>query len=174
MEKWIDSKRVYEGKIISVRTGDVECEDGIVAFREIVEHPGGVGIVPVIDDTILLVRQYRIAIGESILEIPAGKLEGKEEILTRAQCELEEETGYHAGTLIPAGSIFSSVGYTSEEIFLFLAFGLEHVGQRPEFDEDIEIERVSFEQAKAMMAANEIKDAKTLVALAALFRHLKV
>ena len=172
MEEWVDSKRVYAGKIVGLRVGEVRLSDGGVAFREVVEHPGGVGIVPVLDDSVLLVRQYRIAVGRDVLEIPAGKREGDEAVEHRARCELEEETGYRAGRLVPAGSIYASVGYCSEEIFLFLAFDLEKVGQNLEFDEQIELVRVPLAEIPGRLAAGEIKDSKTVVGLHALMRYL--
>ena len=79
MEEWIESKKVYDGRIIAVRVGDVRMDDGTVAFREVIEHPGGVAVVPVLGDSVILVRQYRVAIGKEILELPAGKLEGVED-----------------------------------------------------------------------------------------------
>jgi ADP-ribose pyrophosphatase len=173
MEEWVDSKRVYAGKVVGLRVGEVRLDDGALAFREVVEHPGGVGIVPVLDESVLLVRQFRIAIGRDVLEIPAGKREGGEEAVEyRARCELEEETGYRAGRLVAAGSIFASVGYCSEEIFIFLAFDLEHVGQNLEFDEQIELVRVPLAEVPALLASGEIKDSKTVVGLHSLLHYL--
>ena len=85
METWIDSKTLYEGRVISLRVGHVRMDDGTVAFREVVEHPGGVAVVPVLGDSVILIRQYRVAIGQDILEIPAGKLEGAEEAAVRCK-----------------------------------------------------------------------------------------
>ncbi|MCX5772867.1 MAG: NUDIX hydrolase [Candidatus Hydrogenedentes bacterium] len=172
MEEWVDSKQVYAGKIVGLRVGEVRLDGGVLAFREVVEHPGGVGIVPVLDDSVLLVRQYRIAVGRDVLEIPAGKREGEEAIEHRARCELEEETGYRAGRLVPAGSIYASVGYCSEEIFLFLAFDLKKVGQNLEFDEQIELVRIPLVEIPQRLAAGEFKDSKTIIALHALLAHL--
>lgn len=173
MEQWIDSRRIYTGKIVNLRVGDVRLDSGASAFREVVEHPGGVGIVPVLGDSVVLVRQYRIAIEQEVLEIPAGKREGSEPVDHRARCELEEETGYRAGTLIPAGSIHASVGYSSEEIFLFLAFDLEPVGQNLEFDEQIELVTVPLCEILPRLEAGAFKDSKTVVGLYALLQHLR-
>lgn len=172
MEQWVHNRKVFEGRIVSVRSGEVRLADGTLAPREVVEHPGGVGVLPVLDSAVLLIRQYRIAVGREILEIPAGKLEPGDTPLARARHELEEETGYRAERLEPAGSVFASVGYTSEEIHLFLAYGLEHIGQRLEFDERIEVARIPLAEARRRVAAYEIQDAKTLIALEALFRRL--
>jgi ADP-ribose pyrophosphatase len=138
-----------------------------------VEHGGGVGIVGVVDGSVLLVRQFRIAVGRDVLEIPAGKREDAEEpVEHRALCELEQETGYRAGRLVPAGSILASVGYCSEEIYLFLAFDLEHVGQNLDPDERIEVVRVKLADVPAMLARGEIKDSKTVVGLHLLMEYL--
>ncbi|NIA13187.1 MAG: NUDIX domain-containing protein [Nitrospiraceae bacterium] len=171
METWVKSDRIYDGAIVGVCVGDVRLDDGMTAFREVVEHPGGVGVVPMHGDAVILVRQYRIAIGEDVLEIPAGKLEGPENPLERGHAELEEETGYRAGRMVSAGSYYASVGYSSEEYHLFLAFDLEEVGQRLESDERIEIVHVPLDDIERILAANELKDAKTVVALEALLRY---
>ena len=172
METWIDSKTLYEGRVISLRVGHVRMDDGTVAFREVVEHPGGVAVLPVLGDSVILIRQYRVAIGRDILEIPAGKLEGAEDPEHRGRRELEEETGYRAGRMVSLGSVFASVGYTSEEIHLFAALDLEPVGQDLESDECIEVVPVPLADLERRMAANELKDAKTLVGLQALLRYL--
>ncbi len=124
-EVWVRRERHYTGQIINLDVGDVELEDGTVAFREMVLHPGGTGVIPLHGDRVILARQYRIAIGREILEIPAGKLEGEEDPAERARHELEEETGYRAGQLISAGSVFARVGYTSGGRHLLLALDLE-------------------------------------------------
>lgn len=174
MEEWVDSEQVYAGKIVGLRVGEVRLDGGIKAFREVVEHPGGVGIVPVLGDSVVLVRQYRIAVGRDVLEIPAGKREcAGEPVEHRARCELEEETGYRAGRLEPAGSIFASVGYCSEEIFIFLAFDLEKVGQNLEYDEQIELVKVPLADIPRRLAAGEIKDSKTVVGLHALMKRME-
>jgi len=171
-EEWVESELLYKGKVVSLRVGQATVNGGTTALREVVVHPGGVAVVPVLDDKVLLVRQYRIAVGAEVLEIPAGKLEGPEDPEHRGRRELEEETGYRAGTFISAGSVYASVGYSSEEIHLFLAFDLESVGQSLEFDEDIEVVAVPLEEARRDLAANAFKDAKTVVGLHALFTYL--
>src|SRR6185503_13824242 len=102
-------------------------------------HPGGVGIVPVINDAVVLVRQFRIAIGRDMLEIPAGKFEPGDTPESRARIELEEETGFAPGRLVPAGRMYPSVGFLTEALHIFLAFDLREVGRRPEWDEQIEV-----------------------------------
>jgi ADP-ribose pyrophosphatase len=121
---------------------------------------------------VALIRQYRIAVNATVLEIPAGKLEPGDEPTERARLELLEETGYKARCLVPVGLIYASVGYTSERIHLFLAFDLEHVGQELEFDERIETVELALEDLRGRLRANEIEDAKTAVALQRLFDYL--
>ncbi len=173
MEEWTDSKRVFEGRIFNVRAGEARLADGVIAPREVVEHPGGVGIVPVLDGRVALIRQYRIAVGETVLEIPAGKLEPGEDPAERARLELLEETGYRAGRLVPAGMIYASAGYTSEQIHLFLAFDLEYIGQALEFDERIAPAELALEDLARMLRDHVIADAKTVVALERLFDYLE-
>lgn len=173
MEQWIESRRLYEGKVVSLRVGDVRMDDGTVAFREVVEHPGGVAVVPVLDDSVILIRQYRIAIERDILELPAGKLEGPEDPEQRGRAELEEETGYRARRMVPAGEIYASVGYTSELIHLYFAFDLHETEQNLEQDESIEVVEIPLGEIEGMIARNELKDAKTIVGLQALLAYLK-
>ena len=173
IEEWVDYKTLYTGRVVSLRVGNARLEDGAIALREVVEHPGGVGVIPVHEGQVILVRQYRIAVGQHVLEIPAGKLEPGDSPETRGQNELEEETGYHANQLISAGSVYATVGYSSEEIHLFLAFDLEHVGQNLEDDERVELVRIPLEAIPEMLACNAFKDAKTVVGLYALLQHLK-
>lgn len=172
MEQWTDSAQVYQGRIFSVRAGTARLEDGMLAHREVVEHPGGVAIVPYAEGRVVLIRQYRIAVGREILEIPAGKLEGDEALEERARAELEEETGYRAGTLVPAGNIYASVGYTSERIHLYLALDLVKTRQRLESDERIQTAEMTLDEVKDAFAAGRIEDAKTIIGLERLLAHL--
>lgn len=174
MERWVDGKRVYEGRVVSLRVGNVELDDGTIALREVVEHPGGVAIVPVKDDAVILVRQFRIAINDDVLELPAGKLEAGENPEVRGRIELEEETGFRAGRMLSAGSIYATVGYSSEIIHLFLAFDLEHVGQNMEFDERIDVVELPIADIETRIADGTIRDAKTIIGLQALARNRMV
>ena len=173
METWVNSQHPYRGRIVSLRVGDVRLDDGSLAFREVVEHPGGVAIVPVLGDSVVLIRQYRIAVGRTVVEIPAGKLEGDEDIEHRAGCEVEEETGFRAGRLVPVHPIYASVGYTSEKIHMFLAFDLEKTAQRLDDDERIEPITVPIADLEPRLADGAFEDAKTFVGLHALLAYLK-
>ena len=172
METWVDSECLYAGQVVTLRVGTARLDDGTEALREVVEHPGGVGIAAVHEGRVILIRQYRIAVGQDVLEIPAGKLEGGEDPAHRARRELAEETGYTPGRLVPAGTIYASVGYTSEKIHLFLAFDLEHVGQDLEHDEAIDVEEIPLARAQKLLTSNAFEDAKTAIAVQRLLTHL--
>ena len=128
MESWTSSELIFKGKIFSVRTGTVRLENGLSAYREVVEHPGGVCVLPWTGRSVILVRQFRIALAEDIIEAPAGKLEGpNDDPQARGRVELEEEVGYRAEHMISAGVIYGTVGFCSEKIHLFVASGLTPV-----------------------------------------------
>lgn len=168
MERWKESSLVYEGKIVNLRVGSVELEGNGIAYREVVEHPGGVCIVPLLEDKVLLVRQFRIAIGKYILEAPAGKIEKGDDPVERGKKELLEETGYEAGSFEYLGYAYSSVGYCSEVIFFYLAQDLKYTGAKPEEDEKIELVEVPLEEVKEKLRRFEFEDSKTYIALQAM------
>lgn len=165
METWTQSELRYDGKIVRLRVGEVVLDDGTRAMREVVEHPGGVCVVPFTGHSVYFVRQFRIAIGKELLELPAGKLEGQEDPAMRGAQELAEEIGYAAESLISLGHTFPTVGICSEKIHIFLGTGLRHVGQQQEEDERITVVEHSLEAVRAMLRANEIEDAKTVIGL---------
>ena len=172
MEKWQENQIVYDGTVFRIRTGAVTLEDGTRAQREVVEHNGGVGVIPFDGESVILVRQYRIAIGQDILEIPAGKREGDEDPAACGVRELIEETGYRAGELIPAGSYYATVGYCSEKFHLYLAFDLQHVGQKLDEEERIELVELSLDEVRQGLKEHRFEDGKTVVGLHALLQHL--
>ncbi|MFP4501768.1 MAG: NUDIX hydrolase [Candidatus Hydrogenedentota bacterium] len=174
METWSDSRIVYDGHVVRLRVGEVILDDGAPAYREVVEHKGGVCIVPCDGNTVTLVRQFRIAIGNYVLEAPAGKIESDEDPAWRATCELEEETGFRAGQVIPAGFAYASVGYCTEKIFLFLALDLMPVPRNLDPEERIELVQVPLADVPGLLARNEIPDAKTIIVLHALLGHLGI
>ena len=152
-----DRRTVFDGKLISV-----EVVEG--RYREIVHHPGACAAVPLIGDDVLLVRQFRDAVGEELLEVPAGvrDVEG-EAVADCAAREVLEETGYRVTDIEPLGSVFTSPGFADEEIELFLA----HVEPNPErrAEPEIELVRMSLREAVAAVHAGRIKDAKSAVAI---------
>ena len=173
MERWVKSEVLYEGPIVRLRAGDAVLDDGTAVKREVVEHDGGVGILPYEDGEVFLVRQYRIAIGSELLEIPAGRLEANETPEERAAVELEEEIGRRAGRITPLSTFYPSPGFTNQVDYVFLATELTETERRPEFDERIEVVRLSLDEAESMLLRSDaLVDGKTAVALYALFARL--
>jgi ADP-ribose pyrophosphatase len=165
-EKTMKCDRIYEGKIINLRIDTVELPEKKYSKREIVEHPGGVGIVPVTEDNcVVLVKQYRKAINRIILEIPAGKLEVNEEPRETAIRELKEETGYEADELKYLLEFYTSPGFSNEKIYLFLASGLKEGLQELDDGEYCEIEKYDIEELFKMIHRGEIIDSKTIIGI---------
>jgi ADP-ribose pyrophosphatase len=159
------SKRAYEGRIFDVRVDTIR-EQGKVHDREIVIHSGSVVILPIFDDgTVALVKQYRHAVGKELLELAAGGIEENEDPKDGAARELEEEIGVKAEKLELLSSIYVSPGFLSEKMHIYLATGLTDVGQKLEGDENITVERYSFDQLSEMIRKGEIEDGKTVVGI---------
>jgi len=165
MEHWTTPETIFQGRIFRVVAGGVSLDDGTAVYREVVEHPGGVCVLPYKNGVITLVRQFRIAVGEYVLEAPAGKLEPGDSPAERARRELQEETGQFGGELVDLGFIFGTVGFCSERIHLFLALDIEEGQARPESEERIEIFRLPLDEALRLAQQGELCDAKTLVLL---------
>jgi ADP-ribose pyrophosphatase len=170
----VGGETVFEGSFFNVEKGRFRHEDGEEVERELVGHPGAVGIVVLDGDRLWFVRQPREAIDvPDLLEIPAGKLdEAGEEPLATAKRELAEEIGKQAADWESLGSFYTSPGFTNEEIHLFLATGISDVDERPEVEEDerIDIESRPLSELDELLATS--KDSKTLVALARLKARL--
>ncbi len=165
-ERTVASRKVFEGRLITVRVDDVQLSNGHVATREIVEHPGAVGIVALTsDDGLLLVQQYRKAAETLTLEIPAGTLGPGEDPLACAVRELKEETGYTAGTMHSICSFYTAVGFCTEMMHLFVARDLEPGEAANEEDESIEVVTASVTSALEMIERHSIVDAKTVAAV---------
>ncbi|MDO4868815.1 MAG: NUDIX hydrolase [Bacillota bacterium] len=165
-EELISSERIYEGKILNLRRDKVTAIQG-EAYREIIEHNGAVAMVAINDnDDIVLVRQFRYAVGRPVLEIPAGKIDkGEMDPLGAAVRELKEETGYTAGSIKLLGKINVSVAYSLEVIYLYLMTDLTAGEQQLDEDEAVEVIEMPFDEAYDMAARGELVDAKTLAAL---------
>jgi 8-oxo-dGTP pyrophosphatase MutT (NUDIX family) len=168
------SEIACEGAFIGIRRDTFRHEDGADVVREIVSHPGAVGVVVLDGDRIWLVRQPREAVGEpDLLEVPAGKLDEEGETpLDTAKRELAEEIGKQAEHWEPLGSFYTSPGFTDEEVHLFLATGISDVDERPEVHEDerIDVEVRPVGELDAILA--ESRDSKTLIGLYALRARL--
>lgn len=174
MVEWIEKETVYKGAIITVRRGRVRTGGGETVPFDVVEHHGGVAVVPYHEDRVILVRQSRPVAGQTLLEIPAGKLEGPDDdILGRAQAELGEEVGFRAGRLIPAAEFFVSPGYCTERIHVFLGLDLHPVAANPEASEDIERVELSLAEVRRMLDEGEFHDSKTIIGLRHLLAYLE-
>jgi ADP-ribose pyrophosphatase len=172
MEKWITKAEIHKGKIFSLWGGKVSLDNGDTAVREYVRHLGGVAIVPVVDQNVILIRQFRITIERELMELPAGLLEAGEEPIDCAARELEEELGYRARELIPLASYFSSVGFADERMHIFLALDPEKTTLKLEADERIGEVILPVEMIQEKLDAQEFEDAKTIIGLRELLTYL--
>ena len=171
----IGSETLFDGKFIAVRRDTFRHEDGEVVHRELVGHPGAVGIVVLdADERLWFVRQPREAVGlPDMLEIPAGKIDEEgEDPLATAKRELAEEIGKQASSWESLGDFYTSPGFADEIIHLFLATGISDADERPEVEEDerIDIEIRSLSELDQILT--ETRDSKTLIALFRLRDHL--
>lgn len=163
----LSSERVYQGLRVSVRRDRVELAEGRVMERETVEHPDAV-VVVALDDArnVLLVRQYRAAPRQMLLELPAGTIERGEDPMTCAQRELREETGFAAGHFQPLGEFWTTPGFCTERMYAFLATKLRPDALPADDDEQIEVERMAVGEALEKARTGQLHDAKTIAALA--------
>ena len=165
-EKLVTSRQVFKGRILDVRVDTVSLPNGRQSTREIVHHPGGVGILALDgENNVLTVTQYRYAYGKLLLEIPAGKLEPGEDPREAAIRELREETGASAGRFEPLGEIYPSPGYCDEIIHLYLARDLTFGDTDPDEDEFLTLWRIPFPQMVEKVLSGEVPDAKTVAAV---------
>ncbi|PCF49854.1 NUDIX hydrolase [Staphylococcus delphini] len=168
-EKTISKESIYKGKIIEVEKHKVALPNNETAYREVVKHNGAVAICALTpDQQVILVKQYRKALEQELLEIPAGKLEPGEDRESAAMRELEEETGYKAKKLTLIGEVYGTPGFSNEKISVYFADDL--VEGEVNLDEDEFVEKVlySLEDVKKAVEARTIEDAKTFIA----FQHL--
>lgn len=169
-EESAGSETVFRGVKFDVERRHVPARDGGTAVREVVVHPGAVVVLPLLDDgRIVMIRNHRFAVGETLWELCAGTLEEGEPPEQTAARELVEETGYRAERIEPMTTFFTTPGICTERMYAFLATGLTEVGQDLEETERIEVEAVSRARVMEMLEAGEIRDGKTIAAL--LFHH---
>jgi ADP-ribose pyrophosphatase len=162
----LDSKKVYEGKVIQLKLDRVVEPDGVEVIREVVCHSGSVVVLPRLrDGRVLLVRQFRYPAGRMLWELTAGCIEPGETPRQAARRELREETGYRARTLKPLFKFFSSPGFLDERMHLIEASDLTCHQAQPEPDERIRLGWFTPRQLRRMLRAGQIEDAKTLVGL---------
>jgi ADP-ribose pyrophosphatase len=169
--KLVSSKLAYKGKVFSVFSDKIEEPSGFVHTRDVIRHNGSVVILAVddsknpADPNIILIRQYRHAAGQFLLELPAGRVDANEATLAAAKREMIEETGYRAKRWTLLTKYFASPGFLGEWMQIYLARDLREGTATPEPDENIEIIRLPLSEALALVASNKIHDGKTLIGL---------
>ncbi len=158
----------FKGKIMAARLDQVRLPDGNTAQREVCEHLGGVGVLPIDKDgNVILVRQFRYPFDTETLEIPAGKLDhgADEDIAECGRRELKEETGCTAGRFVSLGYIYPSPGFMTEVTYLYAGLDLTEGEMQPDEGEFVELVRIPVKEVEAMIEKNELKDAKTMAAM---------
>ena len=164
-EKQLESKLIFDGKIVHLYEDKVMCPNGNIATREYIKHNGGVCILAIVDNKVIMERQFRYPYNEVVFELPAGKLEKGEDPYEAGIRELEEETGYKAKNLESFGVMYPSCGYSNEIIHLYKANGLTKTKRHLDIDENINIEYVDISKIKELLLDNKIVDAKTICLL---------
>ena len=162
----LSSRRVYDGALVKLDVDEVEEPGGVRATREVIRHQGSVAALAVKGDgSIVLVRQFRYAVGEALWELPAGKLDGDEKPEDGIQRELREEIGQRAERLEKIAFFYTTPGFCDEAMHLFRATGLRPDKAEADEDERIEIGTFTLDQARTMIATGELREGKTLVAI---------
>lgn len=174
-EKITHTESIYNGRVVKLVVHDVELPDGKPSKRELVNHPGAVAVVALdAVQNVLLVRQYRIAADQILLEIPAGTLNPGEDPQVCAERELQEETGFRPGSIEKIGGIYVAPGYTTEFIHLYLATDLTESRLAQDDDEFIEAERMPLTEALNYVESGQIIDGKSIAALLLVARRLGI
>ncbi len=172
--KVLEKTLLHQGRVFKLIREKMRLPNGTTVDLDIIRHPGAAAMVPLKDDgSLIMVRQYRHAVGGYIWEIPAGTLDHGESPLECAKRELIEETGYAAESWEGLGTIIPVPGYSDEKIHIFLAADLHAALQNLDSDEIIHVREVPFEKAFAMIEKGEIKDSKTITSLFLAKRRLE-
>ncbi len=173
-EKPLKQDYLYRGKIVNLRVDNAELPDGTTALREVIEHPGGVCVAALTEkEELLFVEQFRYPYMETVLELPAGKLEYGEDPFEAGKRELLEETGAAAENYRDLGKLYPTPGYCGEIIHMYLAENLTFSEQHLDEDEFLEVRRIPLEEAFQMVMRNEIRDSKTQVGILKTYQLVK-
>ncbi len=160
---------VYRGHIVNLIVDHITTAAGIETVREVFQHPGGAAVVPLLPNgDVLLVRQYRYPIQQDLLELPAGKIDPGETPESTAVRELTEEVGYTPGELLKLGEFYTTPGFCTEKLHLFLARDLKPANEPGDADEEIQVERFSLAEVKDLLNSGRITDAKTIIGIQSL------
>jgi ADP-ribose pyrophosphatase len=176
--KTLRSEKRYSGTVFNLVIDEVEYPSGNRGVREVAEHAGGAVVVPLLDDgSVLLVNQFRYPVKKKLFELPAGKLAPGEDPQACAARELEEETGYTAGTLTKLTAIYTSPGFCSEQLHLYVATHLQKspTGQRLEEGEmDLTVKAIPIDEVIEMIERQDIVDGKTICGIFMVERQIRV
>ena len=164
-ETRLNSEQIYNGRVISLRRDEVLCPNGQKSLREVVTHHGGVGILIKVDDKFIIEKQYRYALNEEIIEVPAGKLEEGEIPLEAAKRELLEETGYRPLEMIHLGDMVPTCGYSNEVIHLYYCPKSVKEERHLDSDEFIDVMFLTMEEIEALIKEDKVVDSKLFTAL---------
>jgi ADP-ribose pyrophosphatase len=165
-EEKISSKKIFDGEILKLFFDEVKLPNGKIATREKVSHPGAVAIAPVTDSRkILLVKQYRYPVDRVTIEIPAGKIDGREAPEKCARREMAEEVGAVGGKLKLLSSFYTTPGYCDEVLHLFLATGFQRAENNLDEDEFLEILEIDMSTAVQWINSGKINDSKTIIGI---------
>ncbi len=165
-ERCISSQTIASGGMLTVKRDQVRLPNGNTSQREYVIHPGAVVVVPILPNgNVVLEKQFRYALHQVFIELPAGKIDAGEDILITGQRELLEETGYSASDWVKLGHQHPCIGYSNEIIHIYLARGLSAGAHQRDDDEHLDIFEAPFEQCLSMIQNGEITDGKTMIAL---------
>jgi len=167
-ETELSRKYFFKGKIMAARLDEARLPDGKTALREVCEHVGGVGVLPIDSNgNVILVRQFRYPFGMELLELPAGKLDHgeNEDIADCGARELKEETGCTAGRLVPLGKMYPSPGFLTEVTYLFAGLDLTEGEMHPDEGEFVELVRLPIAEVEKLIERGELNDGKTITAM---------
>ncbi|HKK26360.1 MAG TPA: NUDIX hydrolase [Gracilimonas sp.] len=166
VEKKLNSKVVFKGKLLHVFYDEVELPDGSTSSREWIKHPGACAVVPVYENgDIMMLRQFRYPMGQIFWEVPAGKIDAGEAQEETARRELKEEAGVSAENLSYVGHFYPGIGYSDEVIHIYVAWNLKSVPQEVDDDEFVTRHELGFKEAVRMVHSGEITDGKTVACL---------
>ncbi|MBQ8837243.1 MAG: NUDIX hydrolase [Clostridia bacterium] len=168
-EEKIEGEEIFDGKVVHLVRDKVRLPNGHEGIREVIRHVGAVCVIPLFENgDVIVERQFRYPHAKVLLEIPAGKLDSKEEIpLEAAKRELFEETGYTAGKMTLLGELYTTPAFVDEVIWMYLAEDLHSADNKQHLDEDefLTVERIPLDTLCDMVMRGEIPDAKTQVAI---------
>jgi ADP-ribose pyrophosphatase len=174
IETVIDSKIVYPGQYLKIWRDEVELSNGHKSYREYIKHPGAAMAIPLLDNnTVLMVKQYRHAVGQVFLEFPAGKKDENENSEQTAARELQEEIGYQSNKLTYLTRIHPVIGYANEHIDLFLAEQLSKTKDNRDHDEILDVIKVSIDELEQAVWQGQVSDVKTQIGFFWLKKHFQ-